>query len=297
MVGQPKPPAEIRIEASLVGQLLREQAPTLAELPVELMAEGWDNAIYRLGDELLVRLPRRAAAVELVRSEQRWLPGLAPRFDLAVPVPIVSGRPSEAFPWPWSVIEFVPGTDGLDSPPDAPGASEVLSRFLRSMHQPAPPDAPKNLVRGIPLAERDARTRTNIDIAAATFADVPEPDRLLACWRRALEAPVHDGPALWLHGDLHPGNVIVRNGAIVGIIDFGDLTSGDPATDLGCAWMFFDAVDRTKFREEMGVDGALWDRARGWALTVGSAIAANSSDNPRYEALALRILAAVASDT
>ncbi len=296
MVSQPKPHAETHIDAALVRGLLAEQAPTLADLPLELLAEGWDNAIYRLGEELLVRLPRRAAAVELVRTEQRWLPELAPSLDVAVPVPVVSGRPSEAFSWPWSVIEFVPGTDALESPPGAPGALDVLSRFLHAMHRPAPPDAPVNLVRGVPLVERDARTRTNLDTVAATFADRPDPDLLLALWHRSLVAPVHDGPALWLHGDLHPGNVIVRDGAIVSVIDFGDLTSGDPATDLGCAWMFFDAADRTRFRDRLDVDDACWDRARGWALSVGSAIAVNSLDNARYEAFAMCVLDAVASD-
>jgi aminoglycoside phosphotransferase (APT) family kinase protein len=211
-------------------------------------------------------------------------------LPIPIPVPKRVGTPSDAFRWAWSVIDFVPGTDALDRPPAPARTVEVLASFVQAMHEPAPPNAPVNPFRGVPLLERDERTRAGLEILATAFPAGPDPTVLTGIWNRALDARVHEGPPVWLHGDLHPGNVIVRDGAIVSVIDFGDLTSGDPATDLGAAWMFFASVDRQRFRSLLAVDEATWDRARGWALTVSLGIALNSSDNPRYETLGLRTL-------
>lgn len=295
-MANPTPAAEIDITTDLVRQLLAEQAPALADLPVEVLASGWDNTIVTLGADHLVRVPRRQAAVDLVEHEQRWLPTLAERLPIAVPVPIVLGRPTSFFPWPWSVVDHVVGLDAISTPPDPGPAVEVMAGFFAAMHVPAPDDAPLNPWRGGPLAERVEVTQRRFEELAAWLVERVDTDQLQQLWKLAVDAEPHGGSPLWIHGDMHPGNVIVRGGQIVSVIDFGDLTSGDPATDLGSAWMFFDQVDRLRFRQLLDVDDATWARARGWALSVALAIAENSSDNPRYEAMSAQILARVVAD-
>lgn len=291
------PAAEIEITTDLVRRLLAEQAPAFADLPIEVLASGWDNTILALGSDHLVRVPRRAAAVDLVEHEQRWLPTLAKRLPIAVPVPVVFGRRTSYFPWPWSVVDHVDGLDAISAPPDPASAVEVMAEFFAAMHVPAPDGAPLNPWRGGPLAERSEVTQRRFAELAAWLAERVDPDLLQQLWQLAVEAEPHVGPSVWIHGDVHPGNVIVRGGQIVSIIDFGDLTSGDPATDLGSAWMFFDEADRLRLRQLLDVDEATWNRARGWALSVALAIAENSADNPRYEAMSAETLARVAADT
>lgn len=295
-MSNPTPPAEIEIDATLVRRLLADQAPAFADLPIEVLASGWDNTILTLGADHLVRLPRREAAVELVGHEQRWLPTLAERLPIAVPVPVVFGRPTSYFPWPWSVVEHVEGGDAIASPPNPGPAVEVMAGFFSAMHVPAPDDAPHNPWRGGPLIERADVTQQRFERLAGWLAERVDVEGLQQLWQSALDAEPYAGPPMWIHGDVHPGNVIVRDGLIVSVIDFGDLTSGDPATDLGSAWMFFDHNDRTQLRELLRVDDALWERARGWSLSVALAVADSSADNPRYEAMSAQILHRVVSD-
>ena len=290
------PAAEIEIDELLVRRLLLDQASVLADLPLELLASGWDNTILTLGTDFLVRVPRRQVAVELVEHEQRWLPTLAPRLPIAVPVPVVSGRPTDFFPWPWSIVAHVDGLDAISAPPDAAKAVDVMASFFSAMHVAAPADAPANPWRGGPLAERIDVTAERFDGLTEWLAGKVDINQLRSLWHKAICAEPHAGPPMWIHGDVHPGNVIVRDGHIVSVIDFGDLTSGDPATDLGSAWMFFDGSDRLRLRRLLEVDDTTWDRARGWALSVSLAIAENSSDNPRYQAMSARTLARVAAD-
>lgn len=290
------PAAEIEVDETLVRWLLLAQAPDLADRTIASFASGWDNAIFALGDDHLVRLPRRQAAVELVRNEQRWLPELAARLPLAIPVPVVAGRPSDDFAWPWSVVERIDGVDAIAQPPEPATAVEACASFFLAMHVPAPSDAPVNPYRGGPLDERDAQTHVRFDVLEPWLADRLDPERLRRAWRAALDAAPHDSEPVWIHGDVHPGNIIVRDGEIVSFVDFGDLTSGDRATDLGSAWMLFDEPERTALRELLAVDEATWQRARGWALSVSLAIAANSADNPRYEALSERTLCRIADE-
>jgi aminoglycoside phosphotransferase (APT) family kinase protein len=278
-----KPPAEVVVDVSLVQALLQEQHPDLAHLVPVKVAEGWDNALFRLGNELAVRLPRRAASAKLIEHEQRWLPHLSSRLSVPVPVPVRIGVPSRIFGWAWSVVRWLPGQSLLQAAsPDPVTTGAMLERFLRTLHQPAPVDAPRNPWRGVPLDARTAALHEHlqqldgaVDRAAA-----------LRLWDRALSAPTWPGPPVWLHGDLHPGNLLVDDGRLAGVIDFGDLTSGDPATDLAVRWMLPRSM-RGRFEAWAAGDEpeALRMRARGWALALGLAWLAHSRDDADMAAL------------
>lgn len=282
------PAAEVDVTEELVRTLLREQCPDLAGLDLRLLANGWDNAIFRLGDQLTVRLPRRSLSAALVEHEQRWLPDLAGRLPLPIPAPVRCGRPGAGFPWPWSVCPWLHGTIAERTPPDDPMiAAEALGAFLRALHTPAPADAPANPFRGVPLVQRDDATRTRVD----HVSNLVDRDAVLACWDELLATAPWTGPPLWLHGDLHPANVLVDGGRISAIIDFGDITAGDPATDLSVAWMMLPAAARPTFRAAVGsVDDDTWSRARAWALSLGLAYVANSADNPMFSHLGVRVV-------
>ena len=262
------PSADIHIDEALVLGLLHEQAPELAALPIRVVANGWDNAVVRIGDEWVARLPRRAVAASLIEHEQRWLPLLAPRLPLAVPVPIVCGAPTEQYPWPWTVARWLPGDAAADAPPtDQQHTVETLAGFVRALHEEAPDDAPANPFRGVALQARaDAVAQR-----AQSLAGVIDRDHTLSVWASLSAAPRWDGPPLWLHGDLHPSNMLTFEGRLSAVIDFGDLTSGDPATDLALAWMMFDAEHRTMFRTLAAIDDDTWRRAAGWALNLSLA--------------------------
>ncbi len=287
----PMPAAEVAVDATLVRHLLAAQHPDLAALPLRPAGEGWDNVLFRLGDELAVRLPRRQLGVPLVANEQRWLPALAPHLPLPIPTPVRIGHPGEVYPWPWSVVPWIDGIPACDRPPDDPGVTaEVLGRFLAALHRPAPEDAPRNPYRGIPLPDRTPNVQTALDRLGALVDRAAVEER----WARCTAAEPWTGPPLWLHGDLHAGNVLVHAGAISGVIDFGDLTGGDPATDLMVAWMLVDPAEHGRFRSAYGgIDDATWIRGQGWAITHALAVWAHADGLPAYEAMARRSLAAV----
>jgi len=292
------PPAEVDLSADLVRGLLAAQQPDLAHLPVRVLANGWDNLLCRLGEELVVRLPRRAQAATLIAHEQRWLPVLAPRLPLPVPAPVRVGEPGAGYPWHWSIVPFLPGHPAAAGPPASGAAAAVaLAEFLAAPHCPADPDAPVNPYRGVPLAVRGelftqaiGRLDGFIDSVAVTRA-----------WASALAAPVWDGPAVWLHGDLHPANILVDRGLISAVIDFGDITAGDPAADLAVAWMMLTADAHPAFRAAYArasthrVSEDLWARAEGWALALALVFLAYSADNPMMAGIGERTLAAVLS--
>jgi aminoglycoside phosphotransferase (APT) family kinase protein len=281
------PAAEVSVSPELVRRLLEAQQPDLAHLPVRPMAHGWDNIMYRLGDELAVRLPRRAAAAGLIVHEQRWLPVVAARLPLPVPAPVRAGRAALGYPWPWSIVPFLPGQLAAREPPADPAAAAArLGRFLAALHVPAPPDAPANPERGIPLAERAAVVTENLSVVRGLV------DRGAAAraWRAAVATPAWGGAPVWLHGDLHPANILVHRGSI---------TAGDPAADLSVAWMLLPADRRGAFRDAYRAasghaDGDdLWARARGWALALSLAFLAHSADNPLIAAIGRRTIGAV----
>lgn len=284
-----KPAADIIVNPSLVQALLQEQHPDLAHLMPVKIAEGWDNVLFRLGDELAVRLPRRAASATLIEQEQRWLPQLSLRLPVLVPVPVRVGVSGPLFGWSWSVVRWLPGQSLLHSDsPDPVATGAVLERFLRALHQPAPEDAPRNPWRGVPLEARTTTLHTHLQ----QLGGVVDRTAVLSLWDRALSAPPWPGPPLWLHGDLHPGNLLVSDGRLSGVIDFGDLTSGDPATDLSLLWMLPRSI-RARFEAWAGEDPhALRMRARGWALALGLAFLAQSRNDAAMAALGQRTIKA-----
>ena len=288
------PPAEVHIDNALVRSLVHEQFPQYAPHRVQPIGSGWDNVMMRLGTDLLVRLPRRAIAVALIEKEQRWLPELSSRLPIDVPVPIHNGRPSKDYPWPWSIVRWLPG-DGADrSPPDA-GEGRRLASFLSCLHQPAPAGARVNPVRGVPLATRADHLGERLERLAQTTDAVTPAVR--ATWRDALAASPSN-ERLWLHGDLHPLNVLVWQGRITGIIDWGDLTAGDVATDLAAFWMLFDAPIRERALAAYGpVDDHMRARAMGWAILFGAMLLDTGLvDHPRHAAVGAAILRRLAHD-
>lgn len=274
------PAAERSLSESEVRALLRADAPELAALPLRLVAEGWDNAIWRLGEELAVRIPRRAVAAPLILHEQRALPILGPwlaEHGIRSPVPVVSGRTTTSFAWPWSVVPWIPGDRALGTSRGTNRAwAEALAIALRAIHRPAPADAPPNPLRGNPLSTRD-------DVMRERLAQFPHAVALHDAWTAGLTAPAAT-EHVWLHGDVHPGNLVVHDGRLVALIDFGDVTAGDPAYDLAAHWLLFDAEGRADFRRAAGdrYDVATWTRARAWAAYLALVFLTRSDDRPEY---------------
>lgn len=269
--GQP-PPAEVEIDEGLVRCLLELQHPDLAELPLRHLTDGWDNVTYRLGDDLAVRLPRRAIAAGLFENEQRWLPVLARRVRLPVPEPVRSGTPAAGYPWSWSVVRWIPGVPVAEVPLD-PSEAGAFGAFLADLHGPAPDEAPRNPYRGVPLHTKEDGLVTRWDRLAGMDAglgvDIDDVRRL---WADVVGIPI-DSTAGWLHGDLHPKNVVGDGGRLAGIIDWGDLGVGDPATDLGAAWMLFPPeAHEAVWAAYEPVSAATRDRARGWAVFFGTVL-------------------------
>ena len=285
--GSATPTAEIEITADLVRSLLVAQHPDLADLPISFAASGWDNAMFRLGQDLAVRLPRREAALSFSVSEQRWLPTLS--LPLKTPTPLRLGQPGSGFPWPWSVVPWIEGeTADLDQPDADQG--QALAGFFRALHVPAPNEAPLNPYRGVPLNVRVPLLEPRLEFLAGKTGLVTPAH--LAMWQRALAAPM-DAQPTWLHGDPHPRNVVVNAGKLVAFIDWGDMTRGDPAGDLGAIWMLLaDRRARQTAMTTYGASEATWDRARGWAFVYGvTLLATGLVDDPRMATIAERTLA------
>jgi aminoglycoside phosphotransferase (APT) family kinase protein len=202
-----------------------------------------------------------------------------------VPAPLHRGQPTDFYPWPWSIVPWIDGEQlsgtfiGSRS-----GLAADLAAFVGDLHAPAPSDAPQNPVRGVPL-----HTRDEVVLARLAGGTVPRSEELLRLWQVLRETDAWSGPPLWLHGDLHPGNLLVLHGRLAGVIDFGDLTAGDPATDLAVGWLAFDAPARQVFLSRLPsayrTDQALLARARGWALVLATVFTAHSDDNPEMSAI------------
>ena len=275
-----RPADEVRIDVALVRRLIAAQFPQWAELPVEPAgAAGFDNVIYRLGPDLAVRLPRRQFGADHLEREYRWLPVVGPRLPLAVPVPAGKGEPGEGYPWPWMVCSWLPGEIAALAPADDPEqAALTLARFVAALRALDPAGAPPSDLRSGPLATHDDAIRA----AAGALRGQLDLAPALAAWQEALAAPLWTGPPVWLHGDLHPANILVSYGELSAVIDFGLLGLGDPASDLMAAWTCLDRPGaRRIFRRTLAADDATWSRARGWALHLGLRAAAWSAGQPR----------------
>lgn len=283
------PAAEVNIDEPLVRELLREQHPDLAHLPCVPVDAGWDNVMVRLGDSLCLRLPRRAVAAALIEHEQTWLPGLSESLPLPVPVPLRVGLPGCGYPWRWSIVPWLAG-DAADQAPPAAAEATRLGEFLKALHTPAPAGAPSNPVRGVPLQNAPGiEARMQRLASMSTPLITAEIHRILD---DALAAPIDVGPT-WLHGDFHARNVLVAGGRLTGIIDWGDITAGDRATDLAAIWMLFaDPEARARALISSGsVTQATYLRAKGWAVRFGVILLDSGLvDHPRHAAMGEKTL-------
>jgi len=258
--------SEAGVSEELVRDLLREQHPDLSGLPLREVAGGWGNQMWRLGDDLAVRMQRMDDSPDPQLRERRWLPGLAPRLPLPIPVPVRSGAPSERFPKLWTVMTWVEGTP-LDHATITRGdhAADTLAAFLTALHAEAPADAPGASDFG--AHPRDSRGGFEhflgaVDLGGSGFAE----DDIRAVWDDAAATPHWPGPRVWVHGDLHPANVVVAGGTLAGIVDFGALFAGDPAWDLAAAWLLLPEGGAARFFDSYaGADEATIRRARGLA--------------------------------
>lgn len=277
------PEAETSIDLALVERLVASQAPKQwVRLPISYLATGWDNEVYRLGERLLVRVPRRALAAQLAERERLWLDRAAADSGLDLSAPLFSGMPTAEYPWSFSICRYVPGVS-------AAGISRVqrdhyarqFTGYLRSLHAVAPPEAPRSAFRGRPLRELDDATRGRIELLPTAQRPAAQ-----SIWEAGLKAAEYNGPAHWLHGDPHPHNTIVQNGPdgfeLAALVDFGDLCAGDPSSDLGMLWLHFSADSRDSALAEYGVlkGSDTWLRSRAWALRYAMLTSPLGPDDP-----------------
>lgn len=254
---------EVDIDEALVRRLVAEQFPAWADLPVEpVTSSGTDNAMFRLGDELAVRMPRIGGAARSVTAEQKWVPWLAPHLPVAVPAPVGIGTPTDDFRYPWTVCQWLPGVNPTVHE-TKPELATDLAAFVRQLRDVDPAGAPAG-GRGVPLASRDEPTRA----AIAASEGLVDTAAVTAVWDDALRIPPWTGPPTWAHGDLSPGNLLVRDGRLTAVIDWSGAGVGDPTVDLVVAWNLLPAADRPVFRAALGVDDDTWRRGRAWALSI-----------------------------
>jgi aminoglycoside phosphotransferase (APT) family kinase protein len=257
----------LTIDPALVRQLVDTQFPQWAKLSIKRVPlDGWDNSTFRLGEDMKVRLPTAARYVAQVEKEQRWLPYLAPRLPLPVPVPLAAGVPNAEYPFPWSVYQWLRGNAAstkniLNLNEFAKDLAQFLIALQRIPAEGGPSAGPHSFFRGGPLGVYDSETRRyieelgkEIDSAAAS-----------AVWETALDSR-WTGPDVWVHGDIAAGNLLVVEGNLSAVIDFGSCAVGDPACDLVIAWTLFTGQSRATFRSIIKADETVWARARGWAL-------------------------------
>ncbi|MER5209790.1 aminoglycoside phosphotransferase family protein [Streptomyces sp. NPDC002838] len=288
------------IDAPLVRRLLAAQFPRWADLPLAPVPQsGMDNATFRLGPDLSVRLPRYTRWAGQVAREHRWLPHLAPQLPLPVSEPIAAGEPGEGYPYPWSVYRWLEGeTARPEALADPVRTALDLARFVNALQGidatggPGPEDS--NAFRGVPMGgERDsivgeALVRRRIEALRNT--GLVDTDAVTEVWEAALAAPAWDRPPVWIHGDLDAANLLTVDGRIGAVIDFGTLAVADPAVDLLPAWKFLPTpAARDAFREAVGLDEATWARGRGWAVAGSLPV----PDDPFFQADPARVTAAV----
>ncbi len=296
---------EVPIDTDLVRRLLRAQFSELAEADLRpAPTQGTDNLMFRLGSRLVVRLPRKPAAVSGLLVERRWLPILAPRLPLAVPLPIADGLPTRDYPFPWAVCRWLPGSPvpagGL-----ATGDVRRLAEFIRTLHSVEAPDGPPveagrragPVMAYSPIFEPALGGVLDLVAAGRIEPGLVDPDRARTVWQAAHRAPSWSGPGVWVHRDLYGGNLLAETGRLTGVIDFGSLAVGDPAGDVMAAFHVVEQRDRPAFREAVGADDSSWARARGWALVQGlEALPYYLDTHPGMVAMARQAISAALSD-
>lgn len=286
---------QVDLDAGVVGRLVAEQFPHLADLAVTAVAStGTVNAVYRLGDRLCARLPLMAHWVQDLDVERRWLPVLAPRLSLRVPRPVAAGHPGGSYPFSWAVYDWIDGRPYAgDLVEDEHRAAVDLAQFVTELRSIDATWAGAPRAGRRPLRELDAQTRAAIESAGAVI----DAGAAAGAWQRALQAPAFDGTPVWIHTDLLAPNLLVHEGRLCAVIDFGGVGIGDPAADVIPAWTVFGPVGRAAFRTALGVDDGTWDRARGFALHQAAMIIPYYAvTNPRFAALARRTVEAILGD-
>lgn len=280
-----RPAPEIEITTELVRGLLAQQFPELADLTLQELARGWDNTNLRLGDDLVVRVPHRLVADQLVVNEQRWLPTLAHQIDMAIPAPIHHGRPSGDYPWHWSVTPWAAGTEAARAELSDPASTaRTLGEFFRQLHVSAPADAPPNPFRGCPLSDRTQSFETRL----AKLDPRHDKESIARVFNAACAIP-DSTDRVWLHGDLHTRNMVVDHGRLSAVIDWGDICAGDPATDLAGAFMLVpNHIDIVK--RYAGSTEADWQRAQGWAINFAVIYLATSDDDEVMASIGDRLM-------
>jgi aminoglycoside phosphotransferase (APT) family kinase protein len=285
---------EVDIDAELVGRLLADQFPDLASLPIrEVQPTGTVNAIYRLGDHLYARLPRMRQWAATLEQECHWLPKLAPHLSLRVPEPVGKGHPASSYPFTWAIYRWIDGQPYADELiDDEQQAATDLARFVAELRRIDPAGAPRGGRQ--PLRELDAETRSAISSARGVI----DADAATAAWERALQAPPWTGRPVWIHSDLLRPNLLVRDGRLCAVIDFGGAGVGDPATDVIAAWSVFGQTGRDAFRRALDVDDGTWNRARGIALHQAALIIPYyAQTNPAFVAPAKRTVEEILADS
>jgi aminoglycoside phosphotransferase (APT) family kinase protein len=273
---------KVDVEAALVARLVAAQFPQWARLPVTPAEnDGWDNWTFRLGDRLKVRLPSAPGYAGQAEKEAQWLPLLAPSLPVRVPVPVGLGKPAAGYPFRWSVYDWIKGEPaGRSRIADLGSFARDIGGFLHALQQAdargGPPPGAHNFERGGALGTYDAETRACI----AELGERIDGAGALAVWEAAL-ASAWRGPPVWVHGDIAAGNLLIRDGRLSAVIDFGCLAAGDPACDLVIAWVFLDGDAREAFRAAAPGNAECWARARGWAIWKALLVAArNLTRNP-----------------
>ena len=257
----------VEVDSTLVESLIAQQFPDWSRRLVTIVQPGgWDNRTFRLGDDLLVRLPSHGRYVAQVAKEHRWLPFFEPLLPLSIPLPVALGQPALGYPWPWSVYRWLEGDSAIrNAPVDAEVFAEDLAAFLCVLHTQdptgGPPPGDHNFFRGGSLLVYDDEVRRAIN----ALGNKVDTAACVRTWEAAL-ALTAVGPPAWLHGDVAPGNLLVRDGRLAAVLDFGAIAVGDVACDMTIAWTFFTGASRKAFRNRIARDDATWARARGWAL-------------------------------
>jgi aminoglycoside phosphotransferase (APT) family kinase protein len=286
------------ITVDLVSRLVAEQFPQWAGLPVRPVdADGWDNATFRLGDTMSVRLPSAEPYVQAVEKEHRWLPILAPHLPLPIPVPLGQGKPGCGFSRPWSVYQWIAGDPVTEeNVTDMPALAADLAGFLGALYRIDPADGPgpglHNWYRGGPLTVYDDETRKALSALRGHI------DTTLAAevWEAALDCPI-DGPPVWFHGDAQPGNLLLRDGRLSAVIDFGTSGVGDPSCDTTIAWTFLSGESSRIFKERLPVDAATWVRGRGWAIWKAMIVLVRAlKDDPEDAAYTKNVIKKILDD-